>query len=311
MPSKNAAPKALLPRILDMDTLAQAWGEVRANRGAAGGDLITLARFERRLELNLLHLGERVQDGSYVPGKVRLVRILTGQKLREIAVWCVADRVLQRAVLDVLEPTFERLFLPTSFGYRPGRSVNSAIRKLVALRDLGFNFIVDADIRNCFPSLDHQLLMDLLRRRIADQDVLRLFALWLPYGRPRTVRRSQQPVGISLGAVVSPLLCNVYLHQLDMALRKEHLQVIRYADDFVILCRTPGERDRALEVTRAALFALRLELNAEKTHLTSFDDGFTFLGVAFKDNKFWYQRNGVKIEAERVSWKFPVQVDWY
>lgn len=199
---------------------ARTWGDVRKNRGTVGGDRITLVHFERRLELSLLHLAERVQSGNYRPGKVRMVTIRTGQKLRDIAIWCVADRVLQRAVLHVLEPIFETNFLPSSFGYRPGRSVAGAVQRLLHLRDRGFTWVVDADIRDCFLSIDHQLILNLLRGRVSDQDLLDLIALWLPYGLPRSLRRSGLSRGISLGGVVSPLLCNIYLHQLDQALAR-------------------------------------------------------------------------------------------
>ncbi|MBI4337013.1 MAG: hypothetical protein HY683_04200 [Chloroflexi bacterium] len=309
MPS--TAGKLLLPRALDPDNLYAAWEDVRRNRGAHGGDLITLARFERRLELNLLHLAERVETGAYQPGKVRMVTVNTGRKLREIAVWCVADRVLQRAVLGVLDPIFERLFLPVSFGYRRGRSVGDAVRRVLHLRDQGHTWVVDADIRDCFPSLDHAFLLSLLRQRLVDQDLLDLIALWLPFGRPRGLRRSQEPRGISLGAVISPLLCNVYLHQLDVALRRERLQEVRYADDFLVLCPTEASRDRALETVRAALAPIRLELNTAKTRLASFREGFTFLGVTFEGRKYRYSWKGMPVEGSDLGGAFPLDVDGY
>jgi group II intron reverse transcriptase/maturase len=311
MAQRLQATKLLLPQALELDNLYLAWQEVRENKGGPGGDLVSLARFARRLELNLLHLAERVQTGTYQPGKVRMVTIRTGSKLREIAIWCVADRVLQRAVLQVLDLIFERLFLPSSFGYRVGRSVADAIQRMLYLRDQGYIWVVDADIFDCFPSLDHEVILSLLRRRIVDQDLLDLIALWLPYGRPRTVRRSQQPRGISMGCVVSPLLCNVYLHELDVALHRARLQSVRYADDFVVLCQTEPERDRALEVVNAALDTLRLELHPTKTLLTNFDQGFTFLGVSFERGKYRYQWYGKRVEADDLGESFPLEVDWY
>jgi len=303
--------KELLAEVLVFDNLYTAWEDVRQNKGAPGGDLVTLARFERRLELNLLHLAERVQTGKYVPGKVRMVRIHTGSKRREIAVWCVADRVLQRAVLQVLGSLFERIFLPTSFGYRPHRSVAGAVALILRLRNEGYTWIVDADVRDCFPSLDHELLLSLVRKRVPDQNLLDLIGMWLPYGRTRAVRRSHRPQGISLGGVISPLLCNIYLHELDKALRREHLKVVRYADDFIVVAPTKQGRDRSLEVVRAALSALRLEMNMEKTRLTSFEEGFTFLGVTFKQRKYWYEWHGTTVEASDLGDTFPLEVDGY
>ena len=311
MSARRKPGKDLMNLVLDMDNLYHAWDEVRENRGAPGGDRISLARFERHLELNLLHLAERVQTGTYQPGKVRLVTIYTGTKQRLIAIWCVADRVLQRAVLQIIEPFFERAFLPVSFGYRPNRSVADAVARIIRLRDKGYTWVVDADIKDCFPSLDHQLILSLLRERIMDQNILDLIALWLPYGRARTVRRSHQPRGISLGAVISPLLCNVYLHQLDDALRREHFQTVRYADDFVVLCHTEHERDRALEAIQSILKSLLLEVNTEKTRLTSFDEGFTFLGVTFKDRTYSYNWYGKTVRAKDMGETFPLEVDGY
>jgi retron-type reverse transcriptase len=170
---------------------------------------------------------------------------------------------------------------------------------------------VDADIRECFPSLDHELILSLLRRRIVDQDLLDLFALWLPYGRARALRRQEKRHGISLGAVISPLLCNVYLHQLDTALARERLQSVRYADDFVVLCQSERERDHALETVRLTLNSILLELNGEKTRLTSFEEGFTFLGVSFKGRKYSYQWHEKRVEASDMAESFPMDIDGY
>ena len=296
---------------LNLDNLYAAWKQVREKHGAPGGDLISLERFGRHLELNLLHLAERVQSGNYQPGKVRLVSVRTGQKTREIAVWCVADRVLQRSVLQVIDPLFERSFLPSSFGYRQNRSVGDAVARILRLRDDGHVWVVDADIRECFPSLNHELILSLLRQRIMDQDLLDLIALWLPYGRSRIARRSGQSCGISLGAVISPLLCNVCLHELDLGLRKQGLQSVRYADDFVILCCTREERYSALESAMAILKMLHLEMNTEKTRLVNFEEGFSFLGVAFKDRKYYYIWHDKTVEATDRGETFPLEVDGY
>lgn len=306
-----ASGKLLLSQALELDNLYLAWEEVRKNQGAAGGDLISLARFERRLELNLLHLAERVQTGTYQPGKVRMTVIYTGQKRREIAIWCVADRVLQRAVLQVLEPIFEPTFFSSSFGYRTGLAVADAIQRVIKLRDEGYTWVVDADIRDCFLSLGHQFLLSLLGQKVMDQDLLDLIALWLPYGRPRALHRAGAARGISLGGVISPLLCNVYLHQLDLGLARAYLQSVRYADDFVILCRARWERDQALDMLGPILEKIHLEVNPAKTRLTTFDEGFTFLGVAFEGRKYRYQWYGKQVEAEDLGETFPLEIDGY
>jgi group II intron reverse transcriptase/maturase len=219
--------------------------------------------------------------------------------------------VLQRAVLHVLEPLFEREFLPSSFGYRSGLAVADAIHRVLNLRDEGYTWVVDADIRDCFPSLDHELILALVGERVMDQDLLDLIALWLPYGRPHTLRRSRLPRGISLGGVVSPLLCNIYLHQLDLGLARAGLPSVRYADDFVVLCRARWERDQALDLISAMLAKIRLEVNQDKTRLTTFDEGFTFLGVAFEGRKYRYEWYGKQVEAEDLGETFPLEIDGY
>ena len=272
-------------QIVASANLLRAWRDVRANRGAAGADEVTLARFERRLELNLANLAETVRDGSYRPGKVRHVRILCRGKARRLSILSVADRVLQRAALNVLEPAFDRTFLPRSYGYRPRRSLAGAVRRIVTLRDQGYRRVVDADIKDCFPNVDHQILLSLLERRIDDGRVLALFRQWVALDA--TVRDGRAK-GISLGAIVSPLLCNVYLHSLDRALARHHLESVRYADDFVVLCEGESRQQFAFEVAEKHLRALRLELNLRKTCLTDFDAGFTFLGVTFRGDECHY-----------------------
>lgn len=311
MSSPAPTTKLLLAQALELDNLYLAWDEVRQNRGSAGGDRITLARFERRLEINLLGLADRVQTGQYRPGKVRLVTIWTGSKRREIAIWCVADRVLQRAVLHVLEPIFEREFLPSSFGYRPGRSVSGAVQQVLQLRDQGHTWVVDADIKDCFLRLDHGLLMEWLGGEVMDQDLLDLVSTWLPQGRPRSVRRAGEARGISLGGVISPLLCNIYLHRMDQGLARARLQLVRYADDFVVLCQARWERDQALGFITAILDEIRLEVNPTKTRLTTFDEGFTFLGVAFEEHRYRYLWRDISVEARDQGQTFPLDLDGY
>lgn len=303
--------KDLISKVVDIDNLYGAWEDVRKNKGAPGGDLVTLERFRRRLELNLLHLAESVETGRYHPGKVRMVTILTGSKWRQIAVWCVADRVLQRACLRVMEPFFEPMFLPSSYGYRPGRSVADAVRQAIKLREEGYVWVVDADIRDCFGSLDHAFIMSQVRRRIHDQDLLDLIEVWLPFGRPRQLRRAAQPIGISLGSVISPILCNIYLHVLDRTLKRFRLRSIRYADDFIVLCESRDERNEALRVIEAELKAIQLELNCEKTDLTDFEHGFSFLGVTFKESKYWYEIKGIQVTSGDSGESFPLDFYWY
>lgn len=291
-------PVTLLDRVLDLETLRWAWLRVAANKGAAGTDGVTVRQFERLRDANLLALADRVRDGSYQPAPPRRVRIREGPKQRTITVLAVADRVLQRAALDVLTPIIEPTFLPASFGYRPGRSVKHAVKRIVALRDRGLVWAIDADITDCFGSLDHELLQQFLTPFVPDPGLHRLLERWttIPHGG----RLAPPKSGIPLGAVISPLLCNVYLHQLDRSLHRRRLHLVRYADDFVVLCRSENHAQHALRQTEKVLAGLRLALHPAKTRIASFDDGFDFLGVRFEGTDYSYEIVGKRITVDDV-----------
>lgn len=295
-----AAPTTL-EEVLTLAQLRAAWDEVRANRGAAGGDGVSLGRFEHLLQANLLRLGDDVRAGRYVPGRVRLVEIRTGTKVRTLTILPVSDRVLQRAALDALTPVLDPGFLQCSFGYRPGRSVRDAVARVVRLRNHGKRWVLDADIRDCFGSLDHDVLREVLAGQIADRGLLDLLDLWI--GRPSRAARGICMLGgrgIPLGAVISPLFCNLYLHRLDVALQERRFHVVRYADDFIVLCRDEEEAQRALRATQRILAELRLELHEGKTRVVSFDEGFDFLGVHFRGDETHFEHEGKHIRLRRV-----------
>lgn len=288
----------LLNRVLDLETLRWAWLRVAANKGVAGADGVTVRQFERLRDANLLALADSVRDGSYHPAPPRRVRIRQGAKQRTITVLTVADRVLQRAALDVLTPIIEPAFLPASFGYRPGRSVKHAITRIVTLRGRGLTWVVDADIADCFGSLDHDLLQHFLDPFVPDPGLRRLLARWtaIPHGG----RLAPPKSGIPLGAVISPLLCNVYLHQLDRSLQRRRLHLVRYADDFVVLCRSEEHAGHALRQTEKVLSGLRLTLHPAKTRIASFEDGFDFLGVRFEGTDYSYVVEGKRITVDQL-----------
>lgn len=288
----------LLDRVLDLETLRWAWLRVAANKGAPGSDGVSVRQFGRLRDVNLLALADAVRDGTYQPAPPRRVRIRDGAKSRTITVLAVGDRVLQRAALDVLTPIFEPTFLPASFGYRPGRSVKHAIKRIVTLRDRGFGWVVDADIADCFGSLDHALLHQFLAPHVPDAGLRRLLQSWLAI--PHGSRLAPPTSGIPLGAVISPLLCNVYLHQLDRSLQRRRLQVVRYADDFVVLGKSEEHARRALRDTEKVLRGLNLELHPAKTRVTSFDDGFSFLGVDFEGTDYSYVAEGKRITVDQL-----------
>lgn len=284
----------LSDRILDRSNLQAAWEQVRANKAAPGLDGVSLGRWERSLEANLARLRDQALANTYTPNRPKRFQVAKkGGGLRELSRLTVADKVLQRAVLNIIEPFFERRFLGCSHGYRPRRSVATAVRQVLAHRDLGRRAVLDADISACFDSLDHAILIGEIRRVIDDGFTLNLMQLWLKAGR----RHRHRAVGVPMGAVLSPLWCNIYLHPLDAALTAEGWKPVRYADDFVILTETDEQAQLAREMVAAALDVLKLSLNPKKTRTASFDEGFTFLGVRFEGESFSYSYRNTRIEV--------------
>lgn len=281
-------PKApsLLSRTLTSSNLFAAWEKVRGNGGMAGVDGQTLAAFEHNVFGRLLTLKHQVETGEYKPLPLRELIIPKpdgGQ--RRLAVPAVRDRVLQTAAARVITPLLEREFEDASFGYRAGRSVALAVARVAWYRDQGFQWVVDADIQTFFDEIDHAILLDKLRRALPDDSLLPLIRLWLAAiiqpdeGQPRLLTR-----GVPQGSPLSPLLSNLYLDELDEALLGQNLRLVRFADDFLILCRDRNQAEQALSLTHDLLETLALRLKPEKTRITHFDEGFRFLGVDFIRN---------------------------
>lgn len=285
----------MIRRILAQDNLEDAWNDVSTRMGAPGSDGVSVKRWGRNWEERLVTLRKSVMANTYVPAPLERYTIpKKSGGYRRLTNLTVTDKVLQRAVLNVLDDVFDPLFLPCSYGYRKGRSVADAVETICARRDAGFTWVLDADIDECFDSLDHELLMTFVCEQVEDPIVLRLIESWLQAGRcdPDVAR------GIPLGAVISPLLCNVYLHHLDQALLRAGWFVVRYADDFVVLCRTEADAHAALEDTAAALKSLKLRLEPNKTAVTTFDAGFDYLGVHFERDEYSYLWEGKRITVE-------------
>lgn len=263
------------------EALRRAWQQLKANGGGPGVDGVDIASFEARLKEHLAVLQAELSQGSYRPQPVRRVLIpKRNEGLRPLAVWTLRDRLAQRAVLNAVEPLFEPLFLPCSHGFRPGRSVQTAAEMVGAARDEGLRWVLDADIKECFENIDPVLLMRLVRRRLKDKRLLGLIDCWLQ-ARVLTAGGQMRAAGTAQGGVLSPLLCNVYLHEFDSTLVRQQLRLVRYADDFVVLQRRRREAEAAQAAAQEALAVLRLEFNLYKTRIVSFDQGFKFLGMFF------------------------------
>jgi CRISPR-associated protein Cas1 len=283
-----------LDQILTWRNLCDAWQRVADNRGAPGPDEVSVRRFARNWEENLRRLQTLVREHRYRPGGLRRVAIPKkdgGQRVLRIA--NVGDRVLQRAVLNVLDDAFEPRFLPCSFGYRPGRSLHGALAAILKLREQQQTWVLDADIDACFDSLDHGVLRGLLAQTIADEGLLALIDGWLAVGR--SARKPDR--GIAQGMPISPLLCNIYLHEMDRVLVRARWALVRYADDFIICCARRDEAEQAQQVVAQTLVALKLALHPHKTAITSFDRGFDFLGISFQDDRYWFTWQDKRFEV--------------
>jgi RNA-directed DNA polymerase len=277
---------ALMDKVFAPDTLAAAWTKVRANKGAAGVDGQSIERFEARADIYLAELSTALREGSYQPQAVKRVDIPKGDgRTRLLGIPTVKDRIVQQAVRLVIEPIFEAGFRGESFGFRPGRGCHDALREVDRLIKDGYTYVVDADLAGYFDSIPHDRLMARVEAKVSDGRVLDLIRGWLKADILKGLETWTPTQGSPQGAVISPLLANIYLDPLDAFIAERGYRMARYADDFVILCRTREEAEAALDDVRAWVTMNGLALHPQKTHV---DDcrqpgqGFEFLGYRFE-----------------------------
>ena len=262
-------------RMASRPVLDEAWGRVWRNGGAGGGDGVGIQSFASGVHQKLALLSNDLKTGDYEPGPIRRVMIPKksgGQRPLDIP--CIRDRVAQTALSLVLGPQLDEEFETSSFAYRPGRSVAEAVRRVSFLRGQGFSHVVDADITRFFERVPHDALLQRLAESMTEGAATALISLWLEHAAP-------SGRGLAQGSPLSPLLANLYLDRLDEAFADAGARILRYADDFLILCRSEKGAEAALGRVEALLARQGLELNREKTRVRSFDAGFRFLGHAF------------------------------
>jgi RNA-directed DNA polymerase len=290
---------SLIDKVYPQTTLEAAWQKVRANKGAAGSDHQSITAFESNCATNLARLGEEIRTDTYRPRPIRRTYIdKTGSKeKRPLGIPTVRDRVTQTAVCMVIEPILEREFAPHSYGFRPNLGCKDALREAVRLLKAGYTHVVDADIKAYFDSIPHEPLMEEVRKYIADGRVLGLIEAYLKQDILEELKLWTPETGTPQGAVLSPLLANLYLHPVDVAMAEAGHQMIRYADDFVILCRNQEEATAALEAVRTLLTERGLTLHPDKTRLvdtTTPEGGFDFLGYRFEQGTRFPRKKSMK-----------------
>ena len=278
---------SLIDKVTAMRTLELAWAKVRSNAGACGVDGITVARFGKDSQAGLLALKEHLTGGTYQPKPAKRVWIPKpgSAEERPLGIPTVRDRVAEAAVKMVIEPIFESRFHPNSYGFRPGRGGKDALRHVENLLNAGHLHVVDVDIKGYFDSIPQDRLMTRVRERIADGRVLGLLEGFLARGVMEDTRWKATKEGTPQGGVISPLLANVYLDELDWKMAGLGLEMIRYADDMVVLCRDREQAGAALEELRKWMAGAGLTLHPEKTRLvdmTGLESHFDFLGYRFK-----------------------------
>jgi RNA-directed DNA polymerase len=295
---------SLVDKVFDLRNLESAYRKVKRNRGSAGVDHVTIAQFTVHLGGNLDLLAMSLKDGSYRPQAIRRVWIPKpgSSEKRPLGIPTVRDRVVQGALRNVLEPIFERDFAAHSYGFRPGKSTKDALRRVSALLKAGYTHVVDADLRSYYDTIPRQGLMARLEAKVSDGRVLDLVRAFLDQEVMGDMEHWTPEEGTPQGAVISPLLSNIYLDPFDHEMAAQGYEMVRYADDFVVLCRSRGEAEQALAQVEMWTATAGLQLHSTKTRIVDATQagGFDFLGYHFERGYRWPSKKSLKKHKAKI-----------
>ena len=295
---------SLIDKVYRAETLKAAWQKVKTNAGAAGVDGQSVKRFAVRAEMYLEELSIALKKGTYRPQPVRRVEIPKGGgRFRPLGIPVVKDRIVQTALKFVLEPIFEREFIEMSYGFRPGLGCKDALGEVERLLREGYTFVVDADLKSYFDTLLHARLMERVEQKVSDGRVLELVEAFLKQDIVKEMERWTPTGGTPQGAVISPLLANIYLHPWDCHIKEKGYRRVRYADDFVVLCRSREEAEAALAEVKAWVESNGLSLSPDKTQVGDCrqkGQGFDFLGYHFELGRRWVRKKSFKAIQDRI-----------
>lgn len=284
-------------KVFSERNLFAAFQQVARKKGAAGVDHVTTRQFEQRLPDSIWELSDLLKSGAFVPQPIRRVHIPKPgtNETRPLGIPTTRDRVVQAAIVNVIQPIFERDFAERSYGFRPGRGCKDALRRVDELLKQGYVQVVDADLKSYFDTIPHDRLMARLQTKIADGSLLSLIESFLKANILDEAEQWTPESGAPQGAVLSPLLSNIYLDPLDHLLAVSGFEMVRYADDFVILCRTAAEASQALEIVQRWTTDNGLTLHPTKTKIVDVrTDGFDFLGYHFTGTKRWPRKKSLQ-----------------
>ncbi|MEZ5941745.1 MAG: group II intron reverse transcriptase/maturase [Planctomycetaceae bacterium] len=288
---------SLMDKVFSEENLFWSWVQVAQNKGSAGVDHVSIDEFAKRLSPNLKRLTQTLRENTYQPQDVKRVWIPKpgSKEQRPLGIPTVRDRVVQTALRNVVEPIFEKDFAEHSYGFRPGRGCKDALRRVDQLMKSGYRYVVDADLQCYFDTIPHEKLMDRIKDKISDGRVLSLIEMFLRQGVLDACNRWTPETGSPQGAVISPLLSNIYLNPLDHLMVDQEYEMVRYADDFVILCRTAEAAEAALGLVKQWTTDNGLTLHPEKTRIVDVDaESFDFLGYTFFGEHRWPRKKSLK-----------------